>query len=141
MLTVVLMVAFSFIQLRGQRLEKKDAENSKETIQQSQSTAIRVIAPEDLKIINVKMAIESNKVARHQLTIRNDGKISYKRVNIRFTYIDKVGRELGQKEQLIEGILSPGTVQSKENILIQNIPENTKDVKVQIAFGDIKPNE
>ena len=59
-LTLVLMVGFIFLTVRGCRQEEEPAGPPAETVEKSPATAVRALKPADLEIVRSKTFFEKN---------------------------------------------------------------------------------
>jgi len=143
-LTLVLVVALITLIIRGYKIEKDQARQPSEKVEEAKSTATRVLAPQDLKILSSKTVVEkkadpkkSSCISLHEIEIRNDGKVSYKDVQLRFAYFDRKGKELATRIHTAAQIISPGATIKLNDIMISDVPIPTVDSKATIISADI----
>jgi len=127
-------------------MEKEQASQPSEKTEEAKSTATRVLAPQDLEILNSKTTVEKNAgpkepscISHHEIEIRNNGKVSYKDVQLSFSYLDRKGKESEAKIHSITQIIAPGTTLKLNDITIDGLPISTVDSKAAIISADIAP--
>jgi hypothetical protein len=135
-LTLVLLVALVNLIIRGRRLEKQHATQLVEVVQNSEPSPTRVFAPQDLEVVNSSMTPEGN-AARHALEIRNNGKLPYQGIQLRFSYYGKDGKMLMSKSWLIVETVLPGSTVKIDNIRIEEVSAATKTSQAAIVYADI----
>jgi hypothetical protein len=145
-LTLVLVVALIALIVRGYKMEKEQAGQPKEKIEEAKSTATRVLAPQDLEILGAKTTVAKNtdskersRIARHEIEIRNNGKLSYQGLQLRFTYLDRKGKETTTKIYSVTQTVASGTTLKLIDISITDIPMSTVESKAAIISADMLP--
>jgi hypothetical protein len=143
-LTLVLVVALVNLIIRGRRLEKQQVDRLVEVVQDSEPTATRVLRPQDFEILQSKMLLEQepgskkqSRTARHEIEIRNKGKVSYSGIQLSFDYLDRSGRALGTKTRAVVQTILPGATLKIAEIKVDGIPISTVDSRVAIVYADI----
>lgn len=145
-LTLVLVVALVGLTLRGRRLEKQQASQSVEVVQPSRSTSTRIWTPQDLEIVQLKIRLEQGKgtagriqsrIARHEIEIRNNGKVPYGRIQLSFDYLGRNGKLLTTRTQSISRTILPGTDLKLTDVGFDGLPSSTADFRVTIVYADI----
>jgi hypothetical protein len=146
-LTLVLIVALTNLIIRGCRLQKKQAQQLVETVEEAKPTATRVLEPQDLKIVLSKMVLETKKneegkqahTARHEIEIYNSGNVSYKEIQLRLDYRDRSGKTIETRSHTVIQTVSPGVTLKLPNISIDKAPSSAMDPKIIIVSADIAP--
>jgi hypothetical protein len=142
-LTVVLIVALVNLIIRGRRLEKQQARQLVEVVQESRPTSTRVLAPRDLEIVQSKMRLEEadgktrSQIARHEIEIRNNGKIPYSGIQLGFDYLDRSGKLLSTKTQSLARSIEPGGDLKLVEIVVSGLPLPTISFRVVVVSADI----
>jgi hypothetical protein len=142
-LTLLLLAALINLIVRGRQLESEQGDKVVEVIQDSQTTPTRVLTPGDLEIVEpvVKLARGSGPerlpVARHEIEIRNSGTVPYRETKLRIAYLDRFGKVLTTRVQLIEKTIAPMTNVKFSDIPFQNIPPSAVACRISIVYADI----
>jgi hypothetical protein len=143
-LTLVLVVALTNLIIRGCRLEKEEAQKRVETTEEAKPTATRVLAPQDLSIVESKMELatklENKKtfhLARHEVEIHNGGNVSYKDIKLRFVYLDSSGKKLQSRTYSIAQTIVPGATLKLADIFVSDIPPAAASFQSMIVYADI----
>jgi hypothetical protein len=140
-LTLVLVVALINLIIRGRRLEKQQAGQHAELVQESKATATRVLMPKDLEIVRTQMQLEEKtdggKPASHEIEIRNNGKVAYSRFQLSFVYLDRTGRVLATRTRTIEKTMLPDAVLKLGDITFDGLPDSTAKCEVSVTYADI----
>ncbi len=147
-LTVVLIFAFANLMIRGRRLEKEQAQEMVETVEEAKSSPTRVLNPADLKITLSKMEPQpdtgqekSSAIARHEVEIINSGTVAYKGIQLRFAYIGRDGEKLETKTHFIDKPIQAGATLRLSDISIDRIPSGAIKLDTTIAYADMgSPN-
>jgi hypothetical protein len=146
-LTLVLVSALIFLVIQGRRLEKEQMRQGNGNIQKFKSTPIRVLSPQDLKILNASMTLESANVpgglpvARHSIEINNAGTVPYCEIQLRLDYLDANGEVIASIPYGIKDSIPPGDTFVSNNVLMQKIPDATVECRPSIVYGDFEPVE
>jgi hypothetical protein len=142
-LTLVLIVALINLIIRGRRLEKEKSSKLVEVVKDSEPTPTRVLAPQDLEIIQSTMklvreaAVKQLPTARHEIEIRNVGKVSYGEIQLRVVYLDRNGKVLTTKTRSIAQTILPGITLKFADILIDGVPASAAACRVTIVYADM----
>ena len=136
-LTLVLIVALVNLIIRGRRLEKQQAGKSVETIKESKPTPTRVLRPDDLEIIGSSMQRDAAGPALHTVEIRNNGRDSYSRIQLRIAYMDRGGKLLETKHYSIFRNISPGGRTRVTDIRVEGVPDLAARARVTIDYADL----
>jgi hypothetical protein len=143
-LTLVLMVALINLIIRGRRLEKQQSGRFAEDVRESQPTPTRVLVPRDLEIVQAKMRLEAQgsgkdryQTARHEIEIRNNGKVPYGGIQLSFDYLDRSGKVLATKTQSVAQTILPGTSEKLPDIKVEGLAASTADFQAAILYADI----
>ena len=143
-LTLVLVVALINLIIRGRRLEKQQASQLVEVVQEAKPTPTRVFAPRDLEIVQAGMRLEGvtgekteSQTAQHEIEIRNRGTVPYGKVQIDFDYFDRSGKVLATRTQTIEQTISPGAMLKIAAVRIDGLPLSTVNSRASLAYADI----
>ena len=146
-LTLVLVSIFVFLARQGRRMEKEQMRRSNENVQNFKSTPIRVLAPQDLKILKASMVLEPGNepgelpVARHSIEIYNAGPVSYCEIQLRLNYLGADGEVIASMPCCIKDSIPPGHTLTLSDLFMQNIPEGTVGCRPSIDSGDFEPVE
>ncbi len=143
-LTLVLAAALISLVIRSRRLEKEQAQQMVEVVRESKPTPTRVFAPQDLQITQARMQLEDEsgnqpkgRAARHEIEIRNSGKVPYFDIRLRFDYLSGNGKQVGTKTWVIRQKILPGATLNLPEILMTDVPGSTADFKVAITSADL----
>jgi len=146
-LTVVLIIVFTNLMIRGCRLEKEQAQQMVETIEEAKPSPTRVIRPTDLKIRLSKMEPQPDlgketpsAIMRHEVEIHNSGTVRYKGVQLTFAYYGQSGKQLGTRTHFVEKSIPAATSLRLPDILIDAVPTGATRLETAIAFADIEPS-
>jgi len=143
-LTLVLIVALTFLINRSCRLEKEQAQQLVETIEQAKPSSTRALEPRDLKIVQSKMELESadsgdktSSTARQEIEIYNGGNAPYREIQLRFAYRDRSGKVIASKTYSVTQTIRPGGALKLDNIKIADIPSSAATLQATIVYADI----
>ena len=146
-LTLVLVVALTNLIIRGCRLEKEQARQHVETVEEAKPTFTRVQKPQDLKIVQSKMELEKKtdtgkplNTARHEIEIHNGGNVPYKEIQIRFVYLSRTGNKLETRTHSIDQSILPGTTLKLASFRVDGIPSSVTNLQATIICADIAPS-
>jgi hypothetical protein len=144
-LTAVLIVALINLILRGYQLEKKEAQQQVETVEEAKPSSTRVLNPQDLKILQSRMEILSepgkskeSAAARHEVEIGNTGTVDYTDIQIRFTYFSLRGERLSARTHSVAKSVPNGTTLKLSGISVGDIPASAARAEAAILFADIQ---
>ena len=138
-LTLVLVVSIVSLVIRGRRLERQRDAQGAEGVQQSESMPTRVLSPQDLEIVNSKIQLDFPRADAHEVEIRNNGNVSYSRMQLRFVFLDRNGRVLATKTNLIARTVMPGKSIKVADMANNEIPPLAVISKVSILYADVSP--
>ena len=143
-LTLILMLGFIFLTLRGCRQEEEPAGLPEETVEKSEATAVRALKPADLEIVRSKMVLERNAgtarasfSARHEIEIFNRGNVPYKKIQLNFVYLSRTGKVLESRTHSIDQIILPGATLKLTDIRMVGLSESASESRVSIIYADI----
>ncbi len=143
-LTLVLVVALINLIIRGRRLEKQQASQLVEVVQEAKPTPTRVLAPQDLEILQAAVRLEGamggqteSQVARHEIEIHNKGTVPYGKVQLDFSYLDRSGKILATRTQAVEQTILPGATLKIADLKIEGIPLSAVNSRIDILYADI----
>jgi hypothetical protein len=144
-LTVVLIIVFTNLMIRGCRLEKEQAQQTVEKVEEAKPSPTRVIHPVDLKIRLSKMELQpdlsgekQSAIRRHEVEIYNSGTLPYKGIQLSFAYYGRSGERLGTRTHFIGKSIPAATSLRLTDIVIDNIPAGATNLETAIAFADIE---
>jgi hypothetical protein len=144
-LTLVLIIALISLIVRSRRLEKQQVGKSEGVIQESKPTPTRVLAPQDLEIVQLLLRLEKesdgknqSQTAWHEMEIHNKGKVSYSSILLAINYVDRGGKLLATKNHYIKKIIIPRDVLKLADIKITGLPVHTASCRVEITCADIE---
>jgi hypothetical protein len=144
-LTLVLLSALIYLVIQGRRLEKEEMRQGNVKVQKYKSTPIRVLFPQDLKILNASMTLEPANapgelpVARHNFEIYNAGTVSYCEIQLRLDYLNAHGEVIASMPYDIKDAIPPGGTLVSNDVLIQKIPDVAVECRPSIVYGDFEP--
>ncbi len=137
-LTLVLVVALVSLVLRGRKFEKQQqAARSAEFVQPSKPTSTRVLAPTDLEIVNSTMHLQPGHAAMPEIEIRNNGTVSYSRVELKFVYVDGAGKTVSTKTHSLDQTIGPGKSIKVTNLPAEGIPASATRFQASVLFADL----
>jgi hypothetical protein len=143
-LTLLLVLAFVFISIRGCRKEKEPESEPMETVEKSEATATRVLKPQDLEIARSQMVLERNEgtakpsfAARHEIEIFNHGSVPYKEVRLNFIYLSRTGSVVETRNYSIAQDILPGAALKLADIRMDGLSASTREARVSIRYADI----
>jgi hypothetical protein len=143
-ITLVLLLAFVFLSIRGCRQEVEPAGPPIETVEKSNSSATRVLQPQDLEIARSEVVLEKNAgsakpslSARHEIEIMNRGSVPYREIGLRIAYRSRAGKVLETRNYSVAQTIRPGVALKLADIRMDGLPESAAEVRVSIAYADI----
>jgi len=142
-LTLLLIAAIVNLIIRRPRPEKEQISKPVEVVRDAQPSPTRVLAPRDLEIVQSSMELVREGTAnqlysgRHEIEIRNIGKVAYREIGLRIVYFDRVGKVLTTKTQPLIKIILPGTTLKLPNILMTDIPASAVSCRVTTLYADV----
>ena len=152
-LTLMLAAVLLVLVVKGRKAEKLQQAASRpvEVVRTSPPSLTRVIAPDDVEIVESKMDLEtpelqpgqeaaSGRTARHHLVIRDVGSIAYHNFGLKVVYVGRENRVLETKTVPVAELLQPGQARSISEVKVENVPSGTLKCDVKIAYADIEPS-
>ncbi len=136
-LTLVLVVAIVGLIIRGRKLEKQQADESRGFVQQSKPTATRVLSPRDLGVIESTMEVDSLRSARHRIVIRNHGSTAYNGIQLKVVYLDAGNTVVDARSYAAPGIIPPAGSLRITDMSLAGIPATAVRCRVSIISADI----
>ncbi len=145
-LTLVLVAALLYLLLRGARQEAETGAPiaESETTEKSESSAIRVLSPQDLEITGSGMVLESQSgtsgpslAARHEVEIRNRGRLPYGEVQIRIVYRAGNGKVVETRTRKFPETIAPGQSLKPGDFRVEGLPGSAVDAEMSVAYADI----
>ena len=143
-LTLVLLVALVSLIIRGRRMEKGQAGRLVEVTQESPPSATRVLAPQDLQIVQSTTQLQEepsgkrkSQTARHEIEIRNNGNVPYGRIQFRFDYLDRSRKTVATRNYSIVKTIMPGAALKLADIKADGIPALTASCTASVVYADI----
>ena len=145
-ITIILLAVILFLLLRGRSAEKERiTQNVKlEQFASEQSSHVRAILPRDLEIVDAGVSWTRNpdekdaSAARHDITIRNNGKGAYVGLWLRMNYFDQAGRLVENRTHEVNEVLPSGRTLRMDDITIDNLPDAASDFRVTILSADLE---
>jgi len=144
-LTLVLLAALVNLIIRGRRLEKHEAAQLVEVVQQSTPSPTRVLAPQDLEILRSEMRLETqsgeeaqSRTDHHGFEIRNNGKVAYRGMRLSLEYLDSGGKVLVTRAQTLAQPLVPGATLKLDDIRVEGLPVSTASCRAAVSYADIR---
>jgi hypothetical protein len=149
-LTLVLVVVLVSLIVQSRRLEKQSTPTVTEVVKTAQSSPIRLVAPQDLKVVRsevrfIKPSTENAPIADPQpaaeleVSIENRGPDPYINVQLRFTYLGGAKNVLESRNYLVDKPLPPGQTTSVGIIKVDDAPKNAVKCNVTIVSTDFEP--
>ncbi len=144
-LTLILILAFTFLSVRGCRQEDAPPEQPRETVEKSETTATRVLKPQDLEIGRSQMTVDrsvdaSGKpffAARHEIEIFNRGSVPYREMRLRIAYLSSTGKTLETKHHTIDQTILPGASLKIADLRTDGLTESPAASRISILYADI----
>jgi len=141
-LTLVLVVALVSLIVRGRKFEKQQqAARSAEFVQPSKPTATRVLTPTDLEIVNSTMPLPPGHAAMPEIEIRNNGTVSYSRIELKFVYFDGAGKTVSTKTHSLDETIGPGKSVKVTVLSVEGIPASATRFQSSVLFADIEDRD
>jgi hypothetical protein len=149
-LTLVLVAVLVWLIVQSRRLEKQSTPTVTEVVKTAQSSPIRLVAPQDLKVVRsevrfIKPATENAPIADPQpaaeleVSIENRGPDPYINVQLRFTFLGGANNALGSQNHLVDKPLPPGQTTTVGIIKVDDVPKNAVKCGVTIVSADFEP--
>lgn len=135
-LTLILVIAFVALVIRGRKLERQQAERPPTFLSES-SSPVRAFAPSDLDIVGLQMKLEQDGTARHEFELSNEGKVTYQSVQLEFVYRDAVGSQVAAKRYSVSRVLEPGRSAEIDDAVVGGVPLHAASVHGRVVFGEI----
>jgi hypothetical protein len=136
-LTLVLVVALVSLIIRGRRMEKEQAAQPTEAVQQAPLLPTRVLAPQDLEIVRSTMQLKPDHTALHEIEIQNHGSVPYSGILLRFSYQNRFGKLLETKTYALKAAILPGLSFRMRDIVIKEMPASAEKFQVSIQYADM----
>ncbi len=149
-ITLILALALAYLIIQGRRMEKKQAARSTGVVREYKPTPTRALAPCDLDIFLQTMMLEKEsdpsdpskefRTARHAIKLRNNGRVSYNKIQFLFEYLNQYGEVLETRTCAADRSISPGSILELPDIKIQKLPKDTKNYRAAVLCADIGPD-
>ena len=143
-LTLILILAFAFLSVRGCRQQEEPAAQPAETVEKSEATATRVLKPKDLEIARSKTDLEINTAkgkssvsARHEVEILNHGNVPYGETRLNFIYLSRTGKVTETRGYSVAQAILPGAVLKLTDIRMDDLPVSAMKARVEIVYADV----
>ena len=125
-------------------MEKEKARQLVETVEEAKPTPTRALQPQDLKIVQSKMVLEtkadgeqSSQSARHEIEIHNSGNVPYKGIQLKFVYLSRSGKALQTKTHSITHTVLPGATLKLADINVNDISSSVAGLQTTVIYADI----
>lgn len=149
-LTVVLVAVLVSLIVRSRSIEKQSTPKVTEVVKTAQSSPIRILAPQDLKVVKsdlkfVELAPQSAPNANApsmpelEVSLENRGPAPYVGVQMHITFLGTRQNILGSRNYLAEQVLPPGQTTSIGNIKLDDVPKKAAKCEVTIISADFEP--
>ncbi len=135
-LTLVLVIAFVALVIRGRKLEQQQAQRPPEFLSES-SSPVRAFAPSDLDIVRLQMKLEHDGTARHEFELSNKGSVTYQVVQLEFIYRDAGGSQVAAKRYSVSRILEPGRSAEIDDAVVSGVPLRAVSVHGRIVYAEL----
>lgn len=144
-LTLILLLGFVFLSVRGCKQEEEPADQPMETVEKSEATSTRVLKPQDLEVALSKTVLEkyagpSDKpsfAARHEIEILNRGNVPYKSMLLNIDYLAPTGKVLETRRHSIVETVLPRAALKLEDIRIDGLTGRAAEARISIIYADI----
>lgn len=144
-LTLILVLAFTFLSLRGCKQEEAAVEQPTETTEESAVSSTRALKPPDLEITRSKTVMEINSGpeikkslrAKHEVDVFNRGSVPYKEMMLHFVYLSSNGKLLEERNHSIAKTILPGALLKLADIRMDGLSESAADARISIVYADI----
>jgi len=144
-LTIMLVAVIVSLAVRARRLEKKQPAAVAEIVRESKPTATRVLAPQDLVVVESKMKLmeagskePSMVTSHHEVVVRNEGPAEYSDVQLKFTYLGRKDKVLESKTCVVAKPIPPGQTVSLGDISVEGVPAAAVNCTTRILSADLK---
>ena len=151
-LTMMLAAVLVYLVIQGRRQEKQEQTTSRpvEIVRESPPSLTRVIAPDDIGIIESKMelgspgakavpAVSVGVTATHQFVVRNNGRTAYHSFVLKLSYVGQREKVLQTRMVPVAEGLKPGQERSITDIKVENVPAGASRCMAHIASADLEP--
>ena len=151
-LTLMLAAVLVYLVVQGRRREKLQQTIPRvvEVVRESTPSLTRVIAPDDIDIVESGMELEtgaakanprglSEVTATHTIVIRDTGRAAYHSLGLQISYIGRANKVLSTRIVPAAELLEPGQARSIEGLKVEHVPAETIKCKVRIAFAELEP--
>ncbi len=129
------------------RKEERLSMHIVEPVKESVPTATRVIAPEDLRILDSKMEIleseskaKGSVTARHSLVVQDIGSVGYTGLRLEFSYWGRSGKLLGKESYSSTTVIPSGESVALDGITLSDVPQGTTRSTARILSADLLPS-
>ncbi len=143
-LTLMLVAIIVSLVIRSRREEKSQAPRMSEIVQASKPTATRVVAPQDLEVVEAKMKLveaaakeQKEATAHHEVVVRNSGSLAYDNMALRFTYLGRGDKVLESRIRVVSKPVPPGQTASLGDIVVEDVPAGAINCTVKILYADL----
>ncbi len=147
-LTGMLGAVLVYLVVQGRKENKLQQQNvpPSEVIRQSRPSLTRIIAPQDLHIVDSRMELSpagpassgaGSLVDQHRIVIRNEGEIRFRSFRIRVTYLGRGDNVLGTRNHEVREEIQPGGTYSGD-MLIEDVPAGASKSEVKILSADME---
>jgi hypothetical protein len=147
-LTIMLVTVLVYLVVQGRRQEKQGSPSRPvEVVRESPPSLIRVIAPDDLGIIESEMELShpgaqarpAGVTATHRIVVGDTGRSAYHGFVLKLSYIGPGGKVLETRMVPVAEMLQPGQARSISGIKVENVPAGTIKCAAKIASADLEP--
>ncbi len=151
-LTLMLAAVLVFLVIQGRRQEKlrQSTPRTVEVLRQSTPSLTRVIAPDDLDIVESKMELGASGTAKnqtqsggvtaiHRVVIRNNGRTAYHSLALQISYLGRGNKMIESRTVPAAELLQPGQARSIVDLKVENVPAGTLKCEVKIAYAELEP--
>jgi hypothetical protein len=148
-LTMMLAAVLVYLVIQGRRQEKQQRTTSRpiEIVRESPPSLTRVIAPDDIGIIESKMELGSpgaqaglaGVTATHHFVVGNNGRTAYHSFVLKLFYIGHGEKVLETRMVPVAEMLQPGQAHSIAEIKVENVPAGATRCMAKIASADLEP--
>lgn len=150
-LTLMLAAVLAYLVIEGRRQEKRRQEVPKtvEIVRDSPPSLTRVIAPDDLEIVESRMEISEaaegkgsapagSLTAIHTFSIRHKGSTRYHSLALKIAYLNSDGSQIITRVVPVSEAPAPGETRSIAGVKSEGIPVGAVKCEARIAYADLE---
>ncbi len=143
-LTGMLVAVLVYLVVQGRKEDRQQQQQNQrplELIRESKPSLTRVIAPQELHIIDSRMELSPAGAGtvsdKHVIAIRNEGPTRFRSLRFRVIYLGHGGKVLATSTHEIRETIQPGETYSG-NVMIESVPAGTAKSELKILSADME---